>query len=72
MSAKIHQKYRNNSFSLREKVAEGRMRGPRQFEIRLFPLTLSLSQEEGTIPTCLLDFLIRKNGRIALSIQAQS
>jgi hypothetical protein len=34
------------SFSLREKVAEGRMRGQPRLEIRLFPLTLTLSLRE--------------------------
>jgi hypothetical protein len=33
-------------FSLREKVAEGRMRGQKYQSIKLFPLTLTLSLRE--------------------------
>jgi hypothetical protein len=44
-------------FSLREKVAEGRMRGQKYLKIQLFPLTLTLSlRERGLSETIAEDF----------------
>ena len=49
-------------FSMREKVAEGRLRGQQRLEMSLFPLTLPLSLRERECFWRLV--LLRKNNRL--------